>query len=280
MERNSVTTRETEATAPLVSVIIPCHNYGHFIEETLASVFEQSYKNIEIIVIDDDSTDNVKQVLSKYPQVRYHFIKHQGKKTPAYASNCGLEICKGDFIIFLGADDKLSPDYVWKCVNRYQSYAGKAGFVFTGFRAFGDRDYVSIPPMKKLTRWNYDNHRGAIGAALVPRNVYMKLGGYDVNLSGYEDADWVIRACEEGYVGLAVQEPLHYYRFHGASVNSNAKTGTAFKELKRKHRLYGLVFSFNAFFRLLNYRISNPRQSSVKLYSKLISKFSKKEKTK
>jgi glycosyltransferase involved in cell wall biosynthesis len=230
---------------PLVSIVIPCFNYGHYLGECVQSALNQNYPNVEVIVIDDDSTDNTGDVAKQFSKVKYFKIKHQGNKTPAHALNVGVQVSTGDFIIFLGADDKLDPQYVAKCVELFNSktFGNKyrVGFIWTGYQAFGDSKEIVLPYVEKLTRWNYDHCGGQVGSMLVPKNLYSLIGGYDESLPQYEDLDWVIRACKKGYVGFSVKEPLHNYRFHGFTVNSNPNEKTNRGALFHKHPSYRVL---------------------------------------
>ncbi len=94
-----------------VSVIIPNHNYSQFVGEAIESVIAQTYKNFELIVIDNGSTDNSKQVLEsfkkKYPKIKIYFQKNLGQ---AGARNRGIDESKGNLIAFLDADDVWMPN--------------------------------------------------------------------------------------------------------------------------------------------------------------------------
>lgn len=97
---------EKEALEPLVSVVIPCYNQAHFLSEALESVLGQGYGRIEILVVDDGSTDNTRPVAERYPEVRYH---HQANQGAAAARNTGIAESRGDLLVFLDADDRLLP---------------------------------------------------------------------------------------------------------------------------------------------------------------------------
>ena len=94
---------------PLVSIIIPCFNYGRYLPEAFESIFSQSYPNIEIILIDDGSTDDTRQIVERYNKVKYFY---QANKGLSAARNAGIENSSGDFLVFLDADDWLLPDAI------------------------------------------------------------------------------------------------------------------------------------------------------------------------
>src|SRR3712207_3515162 len=94
--------------APLVSVIIPCYNQAHYLGETIESVLNQTHQNLEIVVVDDGSTDNTAEVASSYPQVKLLQQENQGR--PAVGRNNGFRASSGEYIVFLDSDDRLVPD--------------------------------------------------------------------------------------------------------------------------------------------------------------------------
>ena len=95
------------AGAALVSVVIPCYNQAHFLGEAIESVLAQTYPHREIVVVDDGSPDNTREVASRYPGVRYVRQENQGL---AAARNTGLRHSSGSYLVFLDADDRLLPE--------------------------------------------------------------------------------------------------------------------------------------------------------------------------
>src|SRR5262245_6292498 len=91
----------------LVSVIIPCYNQADFLGDAIASVLNQTYTNHEIIVVDDGSTDDTSHVAARYSDVKCIRKKNSGL---AAARNTGLQMCAGDYVVFIDADDRLLPD--------------------------------------------------------------------------------------------------------------------------------------------------------------------------
>ena len=89
---------------PLISVIIPCFNHAHFLPDAIKSVLNQSYKNTEIIVVDDGSSDNTNDVATSFPDVKYVYQTNQGLSA---ARNTGLKKSNGKYLVFLDADDFL-----------------------------------------------------------------------------------------------------------------------------------------------------------------------------
>lgn len=113
---------------PLVSIIIPTYNYGKYLTKAIRSCFEQTYKNLEIIVIDDGSTDNTHEVIMGFSdKIVYVFQQNSGVSV---ARNKGLELAQGEFITFLDADDYLTEDSVETRLNILLAYPD-IGIVFS-----------------------------------------------------------------------------------------------------------------------------------------------------
>lgn len=100
--------------SPLISVIVPAYNAEEYLEQCIESLLNQSYKNLEIIVIDDGSTDNTAQIVKQYPIVQY---LHQHNKGLSATRNRGIELANGEYIHFMDADDLLTLDFYEKMVK-------------------------------------------------------------------------------------------------------------------------------------------------------------------
>src|SRR6266852_8386571 len=120
---------------PLVSVIIPAYNAESYIDDALRSVLGQIYPDVEIIVVDDGSTDcTVERVASYHPRVRCYERSNSGGY-PGAPRNTGIERCSGEYICFLDADDIMLPDRVEKQVEFLTDHP-ETGVVFTDYRNF------------------------------------------------------------------------------------------------------------------------------------------------
>jgi glycosyltransferase involved in cell wall biosynthesis len=261
----------------LVSIIIPCHNYGRYLAESIQSALSQTYPNVEVIVIDDESTDNTHEIVKRFP-VKYVRIKHQGCLTPAHAHNISLKLCRGEFVIFFGADDRLRPTYVEQCYKTfmYQYIKDNAiGFVWTGTQEFGDSNRVRLPRLRNLVHSYsaYRNVGGQIGAIFVPLSVYKIVGGYDENLDCFEDQDWIIRALFKGFKGVSISESLHEYRFHNNNLTEGNVAVNAESELWLKYPwMKQYVFVRNRFDELTLFFTGN-RLFRIKFYNRIMKFF-------
>jgi glycosyltransferase involved in cell wall biosynthesis len=258
----------------LVSVIIPTHNYGRYISEAIESVLAQSYPNVEIIVVDDGSTDDTEAVVKKYPMVKYVYQEHIGQPTPARAKNNGIRLSKGKYIVCLDADDQFLPSYITECMAVTKTDP-KIGMVWTASLLFGTdpKRLVSkfyLPQVKNPhTRYSfYATPGGTIGAALIPRKVYDDVGLYDESLVSIEDLDFVIRLLQHHWKAKSIYKPLHKYRMH----DQNIHEGIMKLGLKQLYKRYPMMYPYRTvyYFGLRIYRFfMHPNYTAHKVHGKL-----------
>lgn len=200
--------------SPLVSIICLCYNHAEFVEEALNSVQSQTYKNIELLIADDCSSDESKAVienwLQKHPQVIFSSNPVNLGNTKTF--NKMFAIAKGDFIIDLAADDVLLADCVEKQVNAFvNSSQINLGIVYGNAELISENNkhlgyYFEVDENQKtlVPPASGDIYMAMLGqnskicsvSSLVKRDVLENLGGYDENLA-YEDLDLWIRASRE-----------------------------------------------------------------------------------
>jgi glycosyltransferase involved in cell wall biosynthesis len=151
---------EEIVTQPLVSVIIPTYNRASFLTHAIESVLRQTYKNIEIIVVDDGSTDNTKVVIDSFKgKVQYIFTENN--KGPAHARNTGMKAANGKYIAFLDSDDEYLP-FKLECQVTFLEEHPDLGMVFSEFSAVGKNSYFSEYELRSYwwqywQRWQYDD---------------------------------------------------------------------------------------------------------------------------
>jgi glycosyltransferase involved in cell wall biosynthesis len=205
----------------LVSIIIPTYNYGRYIRASIESALKQTYRHIEVIVVDvaSGSTDDTAAIVSQYP-VKYVFQSNRGKSD---AMNTGVRLSRGEFFMALDADDVMSEQYVEKTLVLMLTNR-KIGLVYAGGRFFGERE-DAIPPRKLYHRFSVligaraiGGELGCIGAALTRRTAFESVGGYDPTLVAYEDLDLVLRIRLKGWEIKPVFEFLFSARKHDSEV--------------------------------------------------------------
>lgn len=220
----------------LVSVIIPCYNHAHFLGEAVESVLGQTYPHIEIIVIDDGSTDDITQVMTAYPSVRYIRQDNLGLSR---ARNAGLAHSKGPYVVFLDADDHLFPDAVDIGVRALAARTDCA-FTFGLLLKVGTTQGLNVLSHDQ----NYDYktllQRNVIenpGSVLYRRWVFKEIGEFDAANSPAADYDLYLRVARRFPI-LCHHQPVVHYRKHGASMSDNARVmlASTLAVLKKQRR--------------------------------------------
>lgn len=262
---------ESSKHSPIVTVIIPAHNYGEYISEAIESVLKQTYRNIEVIVVDDGSTDDTREIVAKYPLARYVFQEHRGNMTPARAKNLGIELSRGNYICFTDADDKLSPMYVEKCVSEIEKDR-RIGFVWAGKQEFGESNQVYMPRKLRHISCILAGAGGALGPMLVRREAYVDTL-HDENLHGREDWDMAIRLMRKGWKWKTIQEALVCVRVHEQSLTVRAHEKEYVHELEGKYPLMKLYAALHDFFRALVLLLENPKLFLLKLWNRRVSRY-------
>lgn len=232
----------THKSHPTVSIIIPTYNYAQYIAEAINSALAQTYENIEILVIDDDSTDSTKQIVQEYKnKLRYYKVTHGGVSR---ARNFGVRKAKGEYIVFLDADDRLHNNYVQKTLDLIRLQKPQIGFVYTQLQYFGHSNYTTQYPGYKLDYLKTSNFIAV--TCLIKASLFGQFT-YDSKLEVWEDWDFYLTLAEHGIFGVLLNEPLLYYRKH-ADGKSALDTFTLKKQLHSAHllrtkhwRMYGYV---------------------------------------
>ena len=196
--------------APLVSIIIPTYNTKQYICEAIDSALAQTYKNIEIIVVDDGSTDNTKDILEEYihkNQIIYHYQKNMGLSS---ARNTGILLSKGDYILCLDADDKIEPEYLQETAPILRDKAD-IGIVYTWVKTFESEN--DIWKLSEFDLFSLLQKNRLVATALFRKEIWQKIGGYDEKMKiGLEDWDFWIRAYLAGYKFANIPKALFLYR--------------------------------------------------------------------
>jgi glycosyltransferase involved in cell wall biosynthesis/ADP-heptose:LPS heptosyltransferase/Flp pilus assembly protein TadD/predicted O-methyltransferase YrrM len=198
---------------PIVSVIIPCYNYARYLLEAVGSVIGQTFQGFEIIIVDDGSTDNSRQVaeqlVTAFPQHSIRLITQENSGNPAFSRNRGIAEARGDYILCLDADDMLAPDMLDECLKVLEKDASIS-------IAYTDRlDFDGVDQVVRAGDYNFDllKHQNHISyCTLFRRKVWEDVGGY--RPVGCEDWDFWIAAGARGHFGQRIPLPLFKYRRH------------------------------------------------------------------
>lgn len=203
--------QENPREKPKVSVVIPCYNLGEFLDEAVDSVFEQTYRDFEIIVVNDGSTDAfTNRLLENYSRPRVKIL-HTDNRGPGAARNIGIKAAAGTYLCALDADDKLHPSYFEKAVKVLDDDESTA-FVSSWLQTFGDEEWLWKQERCDLP--TLLSECTVTTPALVRKAAVTAVGGYDEDVAQWGNEDWLlwISLVERGYQGVILPEVLFYYR--------------------------------------------------------------------
>ncbi len=193
-----------------VSVVIPCFNRMHTISKALDSVLNQTYQNLEIIVVDDGSTDSTHEVVSKYKTVLYIRQKNSG---PAAARNSGMKVSSGNFIAFLDSDDEWLPEKILTQIAKFEADS-QLGIVACNviFRSpLGDRlsnfGYCNTEFVRNLF---LAGNAMVTSTVMLRRECFLTWGGFNEQLVYAEDWDFFYRIARS-YKAELMAEALTIY---------------------------------------------------------------------
>lgn len=217
----------------MISVVITAYNYGKYIKEAIESALNQTYKDIEVIVIDDGSTDNTEEICNAYP-VRY--IKQNNRGLPS-ARNTGIMNAKGEYILFLDADDKISPLYLEDALPLMEN----ADIVYCNLQHYGDRDdKARMSPV--ITKEIFLQFNPISYCSLIRKSCLLECGGYNVKMiHGHEDYDLWVELFIRGKRFVHLDYYYFYYHKHGSSmIDSSYNHPDIMKfcaeQMKRNHK--------------------------------------------
>lgn len=201
-------------TNPLVSVVIPCYNYACYLPEAVSSVLNQTYRNYEIIIVNDGSPDNTKEVAEKliaeYSREQIRLINQANSGQPAIARNRGISEAKGEYILPLDADDKLAPQAIESYIMAVRDYPGHPVVAFGWLKNYGVSDNIwKTQPFShhQLLRRNLLAY-----CSMYHRSVWKAQNGYSTNVPGYEDWDFWIGAAKMGAKFINIPSITTFYR--------------------------------------------------------------------
>jgi cellulose synthase/poly-beta-1,6-N-acetylglucosamine synthase-like glycosyltransferase len=206
---------------PEVTVIVPLYNYARFVLEALDSVREQTLAEIDLIVIDDASTDD-SQAIAKSWLAEHHqrfnramLVQNTPNAGLAFSRNVGFALAETAYVLPLDADNLLMPRCAELCLETIKRSG--ASYVYPQIQHFGDsRDQIGLEPYEpvRLVPGNYID-----AMALVRKSAWVAVGGYERQVkSGWEDFDFWCKMVEQGGFGERSPEVLAGYRVHAHSM--------------------------------------------------------------
>lgn len=226
-----------ENGTPRVSIVIPAYNRVEMLRRAVASVLAQSWRDLEVLVVDDGSAHDIAAILSAFDDPRLKVIRHDTNRGASAARNTGIQAAAGEFVAFLDSDDEWLPNCVERRLASFDAAGPETVVAYAGVRV--------VPPVKP-PRDQY--LRGDLSQALVVRNVIgstscvmarrtalLAIGGFDETLPSCQDWDLYIRLARLGPFEV-VEELLVLYYVHDDSITASVKASiTGHRRLRSKH---------------------------------------------
>jgi glycosyltransferase involved in cell wall biosynthesis len=201
---------------PLISCIVPVYNGARYLREALSSIAAQTYRSLEIVVVDDGSVDGTRELVASCGyDVQYYWQTNAG---PASACNQGLHVSQGELIAFLEQDDLWHPEKLERQWARFRAEP-ELDFSVTHIRNFWT-------PELRQEEEHFRGHRRAgpvpgyvVQTLLARRLTFQKIGGFNPVLRFSHGMDWFLRADEQGAVSELLSDVLVYRRLHEANIS-------------------------------------------------------------
>lgn len=181
---------------PLFSIIIPTYNRRQFLKIAIDSVFSQTFKDWQLIIVDDGSKDNTKELICSYKDLRLKYY-HQPNQGPATARNTGLSKATGDYICFLDSDDRFRKDKLEIAHQYIRENPGYKIFHTEEIWYRNGKILTQKKPQKKSTGFIFEKSAKlcsiSISTAIIKKDIFKKIGCFDQALPACEDYDFWLR---------------------------------------------------------------------------------------
>ena len=219
---------------PRVSVVVTCYNYGPYLERCIDSVLGQEFDDLEIIIVNDGSTDTTPLVADWIRSLNPGKIRvlHQANSgQPAISRNNGIRCARGELILPLDADDWIAPSMVRECVAALDQDAS-VGVAYTDTFYCHDGGKVELHPAGEFSVQSLRQSNCLSCCSMFRKAVWDRLGGYRTNVRGYEDWDFWLASAAAGFQGRRIAKPLFLYRVKDRGVFSET---VAQDKIRRAH---------------------------------------------
>ena len=264
---------------PKITVIIPCYNQGDYIAETINSVQKQTFTNWECIIIDDESTDNSKKIITNFckqdSRIKYIFHKKSGVST---TRNYAIANAQGEFILPLDADDLIAPQYIEDALREFEK-TPDLKLCYCRARKFGEINETWLLP-----RYEYENlkWKNCIFVSCIFRKKdFMSTIGYNPNMKyGLEDWDFLLSFLKPTDKVYCINKILFFYRTKKISRSSYANNHmeACFQQIYLNHKelyepyLSNILYYFNSYkkFEQLYFNIINTKSYKICNFLSLI----------
>ncbi len=220
-------------TFPLVSIILPTFNRGHLLSRSIVSVLKQTYKDWELIIVDDGSTDGTENLVKSFEDGRINYIRTPGPQGVAAARNLGLSRAKGDLIAFQDSDDEWFHEKLQLQVKRLNELPQEVAMVYSSMvRVKMDgEELINLTPKFEHDEPNtferalkLEVFGIGIQSSLLKKEAFSKAGSFDCRLKRFVDLEFFIRLAKV-FQFQCIEKPLVRYHETQNSISCNEEAG-------------------------------------------------------
>lgn len=205
---------------PLVSVVLPVYNDARYVRQAIGSVLAQTYRHIELVVVDDGSTDETPQILEEYRMPNVRLLKHETNRNLPAALNTGFAATTGEYLTWISSDNMCHPQMIGEMLS-YLLARPETDVVYSNMEAI-DEHGASLGHWETGEIENISMHNPVGLSFLYRRKVYEEVGDYDESLFLAEDYHFWLRVARRFRVDK-LPKTLHYYRQHPGQLTEKYK---------------------------------------------------------
>jgi glycosyltransferase involved in cell wall biosynthesis len=266
--------------SPMVSVVIPTYNRAHLVSRAIQSVLDQTYRDFELIIVDDGSTDNTEEVVRAFHDARIIYLKQPSNRGVSAARNAGIKAAQGNYIAFQDSDDEWLPQKLEKQMALFkEDKKGDLGLVLCEYLVLEKGQEIhSVPNIKRLNYEQLISHPGAYNEGpsryLLKRDLTERELYFDENLRACEDWDLLLRMshicridyAKEVLVKYIIHNETHLGSYRNILDARNILLKKYAKELELKPKALSYSFRQNA---LDNFQLGQMRDMRYYLYASI-----------
>ena len=194
---------------------MPTYNNGKYIEQAIESIYAQHYDNIEIIVVDDGSTDNTKEILQQYKDIKYFYMEHKGISA---ARNLALEKSKGEYIAFCDSDDYWLPEKINTQLQYFKNNPD-CKIVFTKYKNIFETADLKQNKRALHEQKVEDIFKKYLATSIVRKELFDEYGNFVEKFKTGEDSEFVKKKKKKGInVEHYIEKAFYVRRLHGNNI--------------------------------------------------------------
>lgn len=231
---------------PLVSVIMPVYNREDIVKKSVDSVLNQTYKNLELIIVDDGSTDNTIKIIDSINDERIRFIKHSKNQGVCISRNNGLELSKGEYIFYLDSDNTWKPEYIETMIGAYLELPDADALYCGQYVADTDKSPIRMVRFGLLNKSLFHNRNYIdLNCFTHKKEIFNKIGGFRESLKRLNDYEYIHSILDNGFKIYSIPVLLSNYYMHNSDNRIGHMDYYPIDEVRNLHSKYILDIKDN-----------------------------------